>query len=48
MGTAPAARGNSELDVTEAGGGTAEPEMLELGGARGWREVRRDGEDEDG
>lgn len=37
-------QGNTELDVMEAGGG----EMLKLGEERGWWEVRRDGEDEEG
>lgn len=41
-------QGNSEPDVMEAGGGTAEPEMLKLGGERGWWEARRHWEDEDG
>lgn len=49
MGTAPAVRarrGNSELDMMEAAEGTPEPEMLKLGEEKGWREARRDGEDE--
>lgn len=32
----------------EAAGGTPEPAILKLGGERGWWEVRRDGEDEEG